>query len=292
MMKYYRYICLGCLVSVFFINTSFAFSWRDLWLRPDQQAQQALKKGNAKQAAQLFKQPDWRAVANYRAKHYKQAAATLKHENTPLAHYNRGNALAHLGQYRAAINAYEQALKLQANYPDAKYNRDLLKKLLAQQNKQQQPPQQQPKQQQKQQQKKPQQQNQNQRQQSQQQGKNQPQHQGNNQSQQQNQQKQSAQQGNDQSQQQNQQKQSAQQGNDQSQQQHQQQPKAQQQAKRQQQPKQQRQPVKPKRSRAQRLKDWQAKQWLDQIPDDPGGLLRQKFLRDYQRRIIKGRQTS
>lgn len=31
-------------------------------------------------------------------------------------------------------------------------------------------------------------------------------------------------------------------------------------------------------------KNQEAKQWLSRIPEDPGGLLREKFLRDYQRR--------
>ena len=44
-----------------------AFTWDDIWLTKDQQAQRLLEEGSAPDAAALFEDPIWRAVANYRA---------------------------------------------------------------------------------------------------------------------------------------------------------------------------------------------------------------------------------
>ena len=114
-------------------HNAYAFGWNDLWRTPDQQAAQALKQGNPQQAATLFKNKQWQGAANYRAKNYKDTVKDLDGINTPDALYNKANALARLGQFKQAIDAYDQTLKLDPNHADAKYNRDLLKKYLQQQ---------------------------------------------------------------------------------------------------------------------------------------------------------------
>jgi len=124
------------LLIIFIPQLTFAFSWSDLWQRPDQQAANALKEGHAKQAAETFTQPMWKGVANYRAKDYKKSLQSFSESETSLANYNRGNALAHIGKYKQAIKAYDQSIEQQSNFEDAIYNRDLLKKLLEQQKQQ------------------------------------------------------------------------------------------------------------------------------------------------------------
>lgn len=110
-----------------------AMSWMDLWLRPDQQGIQLLKQGKAEQAAKKFDDLQWQGVANYRAGDYQQAGQKFNRLNTADAHYNRGNALALQGNYQAAIAAYEQALTLNPNHADAKYNLEIVKQQLRQQ---------------------------------------------------------------------------------------------------------------------------------------------------------------
>lgn len=121
-------LCL-CLVA----GSSFAFSWRDLWWRPDQQGQQLMAKGKSMQAAEKFNNKNWRAVAHYRSGNYKSTVETLADGKTSLSHYNRGNALAHMGEYKAAIDAYKKALALAPDDADAKYNKALIEKLLKKQ---------------------------------------------------------------------------------------------------------------------------------------------------------------
>ncbi|MEM1244588.1 MAG: tetratricopeptide repeat protein, partial [Pseudomonadota bacterium] len=107
--------------------------WKNLWFTPDQQGWQALKDKHPKKAAEQFTNKLWKGVALYRSGQYKQAVKFFAGFNTPLANYNRGNALAHLGDYKAAIDAYDLAIKQKPDFKDAIFNRDVLKKLMHQQ---------------------------------------------------------------------------------------------------------------------------------------------------------------
>lgn len=109
-----------------------ASTWSDLWSRPDQQAYQALQVGKANTAAKLFKDRDWRSVAQYRAGHYAAAAAGFADKNTPDALYNQANALAHLGKLEQAAQNYRKVLQQQPNNQDARHNLAIVDKLLRQ----------------------------------------------------------------------------------------------------------------------------------------------------------------
>ena len=54
------------------------------------------------------------------------------------AHYNRGNAMAHAGNLEGAIAAYDEALTRHPDHEDAVFNRELLEQLKQQQEQQQQ----------------------------------------------------------------------------------------------------------------------------------------------------------
>jgi Ca-activated chloride channel family protein len=115
-----------------------ALTFSDLWLRPDQQAMQALERDAPAEAAELFEDSEWSAVANYRAGEFDASAASLQGIDAPDAQYNRGNALARAGQLADAVAAYDRALELEPGHEDARFNRDLVAKLLEQQQEQQQ----------------------------------------------------------------------------------------------------------------------------------------------------------
>jgi len=110
----------------------YAFGWEDLWLTKDQQAQRELDEGNAMEAGELFEDSVWRAVAKYRAAEYGPSAAGFGNQEDIENLYNLGNALARLGEFETAIDAYEQVLEVEPEMEDALYNRDLLKDLLEQ----------------------------------------------------------------------------------------------------------------------------------------------------------------
>jgi Ca-activated chloride channel family protein len=107
-----------------------AFEWRDLWQRPDQRGFKAFESEQPERAAELFQSPEWRGAAQFRAGQFEQSAASLATVDSAEGHYNRGNALAYAGQLPAAIAEYERALALDENHEDARYNRDLLKQYL------------------------------------------------------------------------------------------------------------------------------------------------------------------
>ena len=118
---------------------SYALDWQSLWQTPNQRAQQSFNQQQYQQAADQFDNPDWRAAAQYKAGQYQQAAETLKDTQNAEGHYNRGNALAQAGQLQEALQAYQQALKLDPGHRDAQYNKDIVERKLKEQE-QQQPP--------------------------------------------------------------------------------------------------------------------------------------------------------
>lgn len=107
--------------------------WDDLWQRRDQQAVEALQDGEPERATALFEDPQWRGVAEYRSQNYEGAQARFEADGSAAGHYNRGNALARQQRYPEAIAAYDQALALAPDDEDAKFNKALLEKLLAEQ---------------------------------------------------------------------------------------------------------------------------------------------------------------
>jgi Ca-activated chloride channel family protein len=123
---------LGVWLVLLIAPPAHAFSWRDLWLRPDQQASRLLERGEVSAAAERFQDPHWRATARYQAGDYAAAAAGFTGEDAD-SRYNRGNALARAGRLQEALAAYDQALQRQPDHADAGFNRALIEKLLREQ---------------------------------------------------------------------------------------------------------------------------------------------------------------
>jgi Ca-activated chloride channel family protein len=97
---------------------------------PDQKAMKAFDAGDNKKAAETFQRKDWKASAQYRAGDYEAALKSLKNAETSSDLYNKGNALAKLGRYQEAISAYDAALELDDGNDDARRNREQVKKAL------------------------------------------------------------------------------------------------------------------------------------------------------------------
>ncbi len=112
--------------------------WDDLWQNKDQQALKWLEEGSPEDAAALFEDTEWRAVARYRAKDYAGSAAEFAERGDVRNLYNLGNAMAFQGELDAAIDAYEQVLEMEPDNEDAAYNLDLVKNLQHEQQQQQQ----------------------------------------------------------------------------------------------------------------------------------------------------------
>jgi len=122
----------------------YAATWDDLWQTRDQQARALLEEGAAGEAVELFENPDWKAVAQYRAQDYAASAQMFAEQEDTRSLYNLGNAMARQGELESAIDAYEQVLEIDPDDADAEYNRDLLKQVQEQQQQQNQGDQQEP----------------------------------------------------------------------------------------------------------------------------------------------------
>jgi len=99
-----------------------AFEWADLWFTPDQQGQQLMDKGEYQKAAGKFTTPETIGAALFLAGDFEKAASVFGRSASAEAHYNRGNANIMLGNYDAAIDAYQSALSKRPDWPEAEQN--------------------------------------------------------------------------------------------------------------------------------------------------------------------------
>jgi len=115
-----------------------AIEWDAMWLRVDQRAKQVLDAGQAETAAELFEDLAWKGAAYYRAGNFDDAVKHLQEVDGIENKYNLGNALARKGMLEQAIALYTDVLGEDPEHEDAKYNKELLEKELQQQQQQQQ----------------------------------------------------------------------------------------------------------------------------------------------------------
>lgn len=119
------------------VSTAHAFSWTDLWLTPEQQAQRLLDSGKAADAADKFTDARRRAYAEIEAGNYAEGAKILEGFQDAQSQYNRGNALARSGQLENALAAYDSTIKqTTVESPlgrDARRNRELVAEQLKKQ---------------------------------------------------------------------------------------------------------------------------------------------------------------
>ena len=120
-------------------SPAYAWQWQDVWKTKDQQAKAQMDAGQYADAAHTFQRSDWRATAAYRAKEYQEAARAYLQGHTADDYYNAGNALAMLGQYQPALQAYDKALSQDPKHQDAQFNKNIVQALLEKQ-KQENPP--------------------------------------------------------------------------------------------------------------------------------------------------------
>lgn len=106
-----------------------AFSWDDLWLKQDQQAERDLAAGDA-EAAGRFTTPDRRGAAYFQLQEYGKSAEEFALSTAPSGAYNLGTALTRAGSYEQAIAAFDRALQTDPDAQSPRHNREIARKLL------------------------------------------------------------------------------------------------------------------------------------------------------------------
>lgn len=100
----------------------------NVFLNGDQQGEKYFEQNPAK-AAEHFNDPKWKASSLYKAGDYQGALDIWQQFDDAQSLYNQGNALAQLQQIDKAIAAYDAALKQQPELEDASANKALLEQL-------------------------------------------------------------------------------------------------------------------------------------------------------------------
>ncbi|OOV92855.1 VWA domain-containing protein [Pseudomonas sp. MF4836] len=94
----------------------------DAFFTPDQQGRWAFERQHYPAAAALFVDPYWKGIAAYNAADFDLALASFARLDTPQAYFYLGNIYVRRFSFDAAISAYQQALKLQPQFPEATAN--------------------------------------------------------------------------------------------------------------------------------------------------------------------------
>jgi Ca-activated chloride channel family protein len=122
-MKIYYFVAM----MIFTCNVNAAFY--DVLLNEDRQGYNSYQNSEYNKAYNKFNDIHWKGIAALKDKNYDGAIDHLSMIDSIDAKYNLGNAYALKGDFDNAINTYEDVLKSDPYHVDAKYNLEVVKKL-------------------------------------------------------------------------------------------------------------------------------------------------------------------
>lgn len=94
----------------------------DWFFTPDQRGMLAYRQKDFGAAAEHFEEPMWRGLALFRSGQYPDAADLYSRLDSPEAAFGEAMARTRNREYRPAIAAYERALDLRPDFPEAEWN--------------------------------------------------------------------------------------------------------------------------------------------------------------------------
>lgn len=130
---------LGAFLLFSFVPDQHAYAneLTDLFKNQDQRALDAYQQGDYERAAGNANSKQLKGSALYQQGNYDAAIAQFSQDTSATGFYNAGNALAKAGKLDESIAAYEQALKQNPDFAQAKDNKGLVEQLKQQQEQQQ-----------------------------------------------------------------------------------------------------------------------------------------------------------
>ncbi len=107
-----------------------AIGWQDWWQNSDQRASRLFDQGEHAAAAELFDDRGWKASSKYRAGDFNSALKTWRQLDGDAAAFNSANALAKLERFDEALKAYDSLLEQNPDHEDARYNKRAIEEWL------------------------------------------------------------------------------------------------------------------------------------------------------------------
>lgn len=108
----------------------YAMEFNELWFNSEQRAFEAFQNGRHDEVQRLSKNPYLTGSALFRAQDYAGAIKYYSQQNSAQSFYSLGNALAFQGKLEQALILYQQALTLDSDFEDARFNQNLIENYL------------------------------------------------------------------------------------------------------------------------------------------------------------------
>jgi len=109
-------------LSVLWLFFVYEGSFKRLFVTADQLGQRYYDKKEYVKAGEAFENVLLKGASFYRAGEFKKAKSVYQNLSSKVGKYNLGNSFVMLGEYDAAIEAYEIALKIDPGFKAAKDN--------------------------------------------------------------------------------------------------------------------------------------------------------------------------
>lgn len=100
--------------------------WNDYFQTADGRGESLYNLQEYERAKEEFENLDWKACAHYQLKEYEKAAELFQPNTTSKGLYNYGTARAKAGDFKEALDAYEKVLEIEPDHEDALYNKKLI----------------------------------------------------------------------------------------------------------------------------------------------------------------------
>ncbi len=127
-----RWRRLGLVLVLAAIAWSVAYpaAFMNLWLTPDQQGRLWFQRGDYERASRAFEDPRWRGFSLYAGEDFATAERYFSQYQDAESLLARANALAHQGDYPAALKGYEELAETYPDHPAPAVNIPIMQALI------------------------------------------------------------------------------------------------------------------------------------------------------------------